>query len=492
MKKYLFLLLILLTACTDNDKKPNNSLDLTKHPEEKLLQDFDLLVHALKEAHTGLYWYSTKEEFESFAAQQRQKITDSLSSLEFYSIAAPVVAFTKEDHCDIRLDEETEKALTANGAFMPLTVTWLQGKVYILNNPAEGIPIRGHELLEINGQDIESVYNHIYTTFASDGFVKTSKYRYLDTQSLATEYVKAIGQRQTYTIVALNPKTGKTATYNLAAVNRQKLHDITRILFEEGLLKFPDEPARLEFTQNSTAILTINTFGNSDYKEKGMNFKAFIENSFDTISTLKIKNLVLDIRENGGGTEGNEDYLFSYLAGKPYNKYKYVQLSALAYSFYQYTDYSDEKDYKDLETDLEKEHYRAASGKLIRKSGIEPPAPLQQQPFTGNIYVLTSGWTYSGGAEFCSLMKEHTNAIFIGEETGGGFYGNTSGYMLELTLPNTGLTIDIPLLKFVLDVSDKMPFGRGLIPDHDISPTIDDFLKGRDTQMEFVEKLLQK
>ncbi len=88
-------------------------------------------------------------------------------------------------------------------------------------------------------------------------------------------------------------------------------------------------------------------------------------------------------------------------------------------------------------------------------------------------------------------MKEHTNAVFVGEEVGGGFLGNTSGYSIELTLPNTGIAIDLPLLKFILDVSEgKVPYGRGVIPDHKIEPTISEFLKGYDTPMEYTKKLI--
>jgi len=179
------------------------------------------------------------------------------------------------------------------------------------------------------------------------------------------------------------------------------------------------------------------------------------------------------------------------MRNKPYNKYKYVQASKFTYSFLGHTDYKSPDDRRELEADLKKEHFLAKDGRILRKPGIEPVTPLQRNRYQGHVYVLTSGWTYSGGAEFSSLMREHTNAVFVGEEAGGGYYGNTSGYSIELNLPVTGIMIDIPILKFVLDVTNKAPLGRGVIPDHEIQPNIKEFLEGRDAVMEFSRQLTE-
>lgn len=457
----------------------------------ELLLDFDLLTSSLKEAHTGLYWYSPEKSFDSLVKAQRLKIKNNLNTLDFYRIVAPIVAFTKEDHCDIHLDPGTLNTIKTEGKFIPVVITYLSGKVFILNNPVSGTQLKGHELLSVNGQNITDIYNQIFSTFAADGYIKISKYRYLDIHSFAIEYVKAIGQSDVYTIETRDPVTQKITACNLPAISLATLLAFTEALYTDGVVKQVEAPASLAF-EGSTAILSFNTFSNSDYEDHKTEFKTFVKSAFDSIFKSNTRNLIIDLRENGGGSEGNEDYLFSFLAPSPYNKYKYVQASALSFSFYDYTDYSGAEDRKELEEDLATEHYVSDDGRYLRKPGINTPEPLQPNRFRGNIYVLTGGWTYSGGAEFCSLMKEHTKATFIGEETGGGFYGNTSGYIIELTLPNTGLKIDIPLLKFVLEVSDKMPFGRGVIPDYEVSPSIKEFLSGKDVQMDFAKLLITK
>ena len=135
------------------------------------------------------------------------------------------------------------------------------------------------------------------------------------------------------------------------------------------------------------------------------------------------------------------------------------------------------------------EHDKTKSNSSVRKK--EKFRLLKENPFLGNIYILTSGETYSGGAEFSSLMRQHTNAMFIGEEVGGSFYGNTSGYELELTLPNTKIIAYIPILKFVLEV-DKGKFGQGVLPDYNVQPTINEYLNGIDKEMEFAINLISQ
>lgn len=496
MKRTLYFVLALIIAfysCKNKTLKQElreNSLanlELKKYSKIDLISDFNLLVRSLKEAHTGIYWYSTEQQFDSIVRVQKNQIHDNLNGLEFYNLIAPIVSYTKEDHCDIYLPKDVSDFLETNGAYIPIAVLSVNEKIYILNNPSNAIDIKGFELKKINGQPISKIYAELFKTFASDGYIKQSKYRWLDNIRFSTLYAQTIGQSKDIEMEVRNPDSKANEVYKLLSVNKSTLKKIS----DDVGLYSELEPATIEFLQSNTAIITFNTFYDVLYEEKGMVFKNFVFDAFKKIDRLKIKNLIIDIRENGGGTEGNEDFLFSFLNNKPYKKYKDVEISSFNYSFYQYTDYAKEEDFKEFEEDIKKEHYLADDGRILRKKGVEDIEPLKPNPFLGNIYILTSGWTYSGGAEFSSLMKQYTNAIFIGEEVGGGFYGNTSGYGLELTLPKTKVSLDIPLLKFSLNV-DKGEIGRGVIPDYPIQLTVQDYLNGNDAVLEFAKKLIKE
>ena len=142
---------------------------------------------------------------------------------------------------------------------------------------------------------------------------------------------------------------------------------------------------------------------------------------------------------------------------------------------------------------MKEEFYLNKDGRYLRKKGFMKAEPPKANSYKGKIYVLISGKTYSGGSEFAGLLKSKTKATFIGEETAGGFYGQTSGFVLNLTLPNTQTKIQIPLLKFATTFeSDDIPFGRGIIPDYKVQPTYEEYENKIDSEMNFALKLISE
>jgi hypothetical protein len=489
-------ILILCYSCSGNhsfnqEGTSFENLQLQKYSQDQLTADFDLMVNSLKEAHTGLYWYSSEAQFDSVVAVQRKLIKDSLNGLQFYNIAAPIVAYSKEDHCDIYLSDDINRRLNRSGLFLPLSVIHLNNKTYLLNSPVSTENIKGFELVAINGLPLTQLYERLFNTFAADGYILSSKYRSLDFRGLSREYAKVICQRNENTVTVVDPLSKKEKTFTVASVLSQGLTNIHRQVSRENTIRREiTSPAELKFLDDQTAMISFRTFSNKNFEKSNMRFKSFVDSSFKKILSGKVKALIIDIRDNGGGSEGNEDFLFSYLTSKPYQKYRYVEVSKLSFSFFDHTDYSSKEDREALEVELKFDNEQHSDGKYYRKPGRYAAEPVKANAFKGSLFVLTSGWTYSGGAEFASLVKEHTNAVFIGEEAGGGFNGNTSGTSLELTLPNTKLKIDIPILRFVLDVK-KGEFGRGVIPDYSIQPTFEQFIKGEDVELQLAQKLIR-
>jgi hypothetical protein len=129
---------------------------------------------------------------------------------------------------------------------------------------------------------------------------------------------------------------------------------------------------------------------------------------------------------------------------------------------------------------------REAIGKGLMAYKMEP-----DYKFYGKTYVLISPVTYSGGSEFSNMMYTQDLAIFVGQETGGGYYGNTSGYGKKLVLPNTKIKVSIPALQFVMNVKPKLPFGRGVIPHYEVIPTFEEYINGENAYLKFVLEQLE-
>jgi hypothetical protein len=66
-------------------------------------------------------------------------------------------------------------------------------------------------------------------------------------------------------------------------------------------------------------------------------------------------------------------------------------------------------------------------------------------PFLGKVIVLMDGRTFSTAADVCATLHHLKRATFVGEESGGGYCGNTSGLGAKVVLPNSKLSSRIPM-----------------------------------------------
>ena len=464
---------------------------LSPFSSQQLYQDFDILKNAFIETKVGL-WYNTYPQFDSICNLQRSKIKDKMTALEFYQIAAPIVSFTKEGHSNIRISDDASTYIKQTGKYFPFIVKISNGKVFLLNN-LNNFNTKGFILTKINNNSVDKILETFLRIEPSDGFNKTSKFKWIET-AFSKYYLRFFELNPAFfTIEIENPKTNeKVICKNIPSYNFKEFSNLLPNL----QAKIPNysftKPSNFSIIKDlNCAVLTINDMSTNVFVNGRNGFKQYLENSFKEINEQNIQNLIIDLRKCEGGTQGMEDHLLSHLANKEYQKYKYVEIPGFNYSFIKYSDYSGKED--DLTKDLKTDFYLNTDGRYLTKKGHYEGDSIKPNNYKGNIYILIGGLTFSGGSEFASLARNYTNAKFIGEETGGGYYGNTSGSFISYTLPNTQLTGRIPLCKFVVETNkNDIPFGRGLIPDFYVQPTIEDYINGNDTEMEYTKILISK
>ena len=80
--------------------------------------------------------------------------------------------------------------------------------------------------------------------------------------------------------------------------------------------------------------------------------------------------------------------------------------------------------------------------------------------------------------------------LLVGEETGGGWHGNSGIMIPDITLPNTKLRVRLPLFKIV-QYKHVPKDGRGIMPDIYIPPTLEGVQKNIDRKMQAVKELIR-
>ena len=92
---------------------------------------------------------------------------------------------------------------------------------------------------------------------------------------------------------------------------------------------------------------------------------------------------------------------------------------------------------------------------------------------------------------FTESVKEQTNVTIVGEETGGGAYGNTAWLIPDVSLPETGIRFRLPLFRLVINKNIPKD-GRGVQPEVESKPTAAAIRRGADYKMEKVLDLIRK
>ena len=469
--------------------------DFPKIKKEKLLNDLELLHQGLDKFHSGMYWYTPKDSVDLAFQEAKSKITTDLNVLQFHKIIAPLVGLSREDHTDVFLPKTTLQTTEQNETirFLPLLVKFLNGKLYCTKDVSNNLnKITQLEIETINGETPKEIVTKIGTLFASDGYIKTVKFSDLTRFDFARYYYYYYGLVETFQIKI----KGISETITVTPLSINQINANLKALDTSPKVKTTTEPLVFKTITAETAVLEITTFSNPDIKRDSQykTLKKFLTYSFAEIEKLGIKNVIIDVSKNSGGTEGNEGLLYSYF-GNNYQKYLKVKAKTQkaildngidkpivlkTFGWLEKTFYNSKKDDGSYERKP-----NAGFGLMAYKK--EP-----KHQFKGKVFVIISPITYSGGSEFSNMMYSQGLATFVGEETGGGYFGNTSGYGQLLTLPNSKIAIDIPALQFMMNVAPKLPFGSGVKPHHKVIPTIEQYINKENVGLDYILKLIEK
>ena len=233
----------------------------------------------------------------------------------------------------------------------------------------------------------------------------------------------------------------------------------------------------MEFTiidSISTAIITIR---NSKSRKA---FDNFLQTSFSKIQLDNIRNLIIDVRYDSFNRDSDGAELFSYLTTEPFRYYAKLEVTKkydVPKAIRWLTHYPIEQD------NTGKYHWT-----IHPQLEIQSPKPIA---FSGKVFVLTDGFTFSATTEFSSMVKSKGRGLIIGGETGGSFYGNNSGGMLRKVLPNSRIIVYVPPIHYIMAVTDLGDYSRGVIPDIEVTENINDYILNHDLIKETALNLIQ-
>ncbi|MCG8329581.1 MAG: S41 family peptidase [Chitinophagales bacterium] len=406
--------------------------------KKKYCDDLDQLGNTLIQIHPNALKFITKEDFQKTIEQKKGLITDHTTYGEFIWHCSEIIANTNCSHTSMG-NFFHEWQLLPHKYIFPLEVRWINDHLYVVaNNGNEDHVSIKDEILSINGMAVSDLIQDIFKHIPSQGHIKTSK-KY-DFEKWAPGMIPyALGFPDKYEVLV----QGKESPVVLNSAQEEQSY------YSQPLRHhYPEERLSLEMLEeDQTAILNIASFNyywwnNLDF------FEQFIDSCFVEMNEKGVENLIIDVRYNGGGSPEASIHLLKYLIDEP---------------FVYYASTPDGID--------EGLHY-----------------PFEKQ-FEGNLFFLIDGNGNSTTGHFMAVARDLKLGTIIGEELGSNQFC-TAGQTIR-RLSNTGLEYYIPNSTCISSATSS-PEDRGILPDHYIAQSIDDYLDSIDRVKVYTMELIAK
>ena len=529
-----FLFLALATYSCVSTEKYNQHLDQPVSVEQ-LHKDVDFTTNKLLKKHVDLDWYYSRDEIKFRLDSFRSSVTQPMLPNDFAMHLLQVVSSFGHGHTyvspmDYKLTKEDKKKY--KGSKNPLKLLAFknaENRIYLENNYTKDSTLMvNSELLAIDGYYYKDFIQANPNIRAGDGYTKVlnqnynaSYYiNYIDRKLKVRDSVVLTLQKNDSVFQHVLRRELKKDQKNLkvVATNKDSVQPIKdqikpqrRKLTKEERLKVKDSVQlkrkinkyyafdkvkkkynRALYFPNSqdstTVVLDINSFTLGSHK------KAY-DHIFDSIQKLGTQNLILDLRENGGGYPEDINHLFAYLTTKD-NPQMVIDPMLKVHSKWTLFSRYYRKPSVILHTLFLPLVVYKSTESLFRTTKIDDAYYYndgrkknyllkEKNRYQGNLYVLTSGKSYSAASLISSALYAEGKAIFVGEETGGDYNGTVAGYSEDFKLPNSKVKILIPMMVFKPNETRELK-GRGILPHQEIKYHFSDLLNEYDPQLTWI------
>ncbi len=468
-----------------------------KEPPERLAAaalraDLALIRTSLQEGSPGLYRHIGQRDFDLVCRRAMAEVNRPLTVLEFFRIAAPVVAAVKNGHTSLRLPEDDQQVLEQQIPLLPLGVRVLGGEIFVVRDFSDISPsLAGSEVLAINGVSSRELVRRMLALVSADGDVMTSRQRMISGWGFDFQLFTTFGFRDRFSL-SLRGEQGRARTVVVDGLLGKALSARWRQRYPEDL----DAGHRAQFgfafsDDRRIGVLTIPHWDDFVDADRKTDIDTFFGNVFRDLASSQSQVLIIDVRDNGGGEDAHAARLASYLVERPFLFFDDLWMKALSFSFLRYAP----ADYRRGETEMLPKEVAdlAERGPDGRYHLVKLPYWGLQQPsaptFRGRVLLLSNGNSFSTSTEFSAFLWSRHRVEIVGEEGSGYWRSNTSGVEPTLTLPASKLRLTVPLMEFDSAVSGGKPGAHGVLPDHRVSYTVADLIAGRDKEMELALRL---
>lgn len=469
---------------------------------EHLKADFAVMKKALTELHAGLYRYNTPTEMNAKFDALEAKLNKPLAESEFFKLVSQMLSEIKCYHTytnPYNQKKEIREGLFNQSNYFPFYFEIIDRKMFITENASSKKLSRGSEITKINGVTVQEIIKKLLaTTFADGNGTVEHRLKMLElNRSNGVLYANFDWmfplhfpvKDGTFKIEAIDFITKKPTNFEVLAMTKAE-----RLLeMEKRYGKNPsyDDDWKFEIWNDGTAYLKVANFITW---RLSFDFKKFFADAFAEMRAKNAKNLVIDIRGNGGGDDNAYRELFKYMSKKefpckPPTK-RYIRTNKADTEILKYVDTYDDDISNALKNGVPENLYKQTENGLLEFNDGQTCEPLKPyvNNFQGKIYLLINSDNASAAYIFSRYTKDAKLATLIGQETGGNLKGFNGGTYLFVTLPNSKFEFDIPVFAIFSDGENE---DSGVMPDVSVERKAEDIGNNFDREIDSAKKIIK-
>jgi hypothetical protein len=468
---------------------------------QQLREDIRVLQEAFTTLHPGLYRYNSKQQVEDLFSDLNNKTGRPLSEKDFYLLLAK---FTEKIHCGHTYLNPLNLEQGVSGFYMPQKVlpfcfVVTNRRFIITHNLSYDTTAaleRGAEITKINGIPVSEIIDSLLQVSRSDG--RNAIEKKIANIELVPELVNKYNLIDIFLPLFFTSIQGnfmietksyddKTAISRVEGISIMQRADAYRKRY--GLIPSGENSLQAEILNDSTCYLKIGTFGFWGARNA---LTRLMDSLFLSLADNKqVSNLIVDIRNNEGGSTDAEISLLKYILPRDFAAREHQERAF--YSFLKVP-----RQLIPFLSTWDNSFFESRSENIFKKneSGFyEDPSSVNNKDFTispnrfkGHIYLMTGPVNSSAAFEAAWIFKQYQAGTIIGGRTGGTRQGLNGGRFFFLRLPYSGIEIDLP---FIYQAHTGEP-DEGIIPDYVVTVSQKGIYYGQDDQLDFVTGLIEK